>query len=283
MRIGVDLMGNENSPETLLRAIQKAPLPEGVSTLLIGTPELKSGALPYVAAPEVIELGDSPLLALRRKKQASMLVGLRLLKEGKIDALVTAGNTGVLVAGAKTILGYRKGISRAALLTLVPTKKEPLAVLDVGANVEVNASHLVQFAEMGVEYQKARGVKNPAIALLNMGIEPYKGTKELQTAHQKLLKSKLNFIGNIEGNTAFDGKVDVLVTSGFTGNIFLKTAEGIAEMAHMKHNAYPGAFLMGAKGVLVKCHSFSPPDVFIETVLGLAKENFGEKLKEKLR
>lgn len=303
-KIGVDLMGNDNAPQVLLDALRELSLPSGVELLAIGTPEFEKFAppFPFIAAPEVIGMEEHPLLALRRKKNATTNVGMRLLKEGKIDAFVSAGNTGALVSSAKMILSTLPGILRPSLLTLMPTKKNPVAVLDVGANVQVKAAHLVQFASIGAAYQKTRGIKMPSVGLLNIGSEAVKGTSELRLAYHELKKkTSFRFAGNIEGKNVFDGDVDVLVTDGFTGNVFLKTAEGIASLIldriqgsstelkkfqSLHYAEYPGALLAGIRGIVIKCHSYSTPKGFTNAVLGaieLAKEGFVQKLLNDLR
>ncbi len=176
-------------------------------------------------------MDDDPLIAVRRKKDSSLCQGLQYLKEKKIDAFVSAGNTGALLFAAKTTLKTLKGIDRPALLALLPTKKKEVAVLDVGANLSLKPDHIVQFAQMGIAYQKSRGIENPIVGLLNIGIEAKKGTPQLQEAYLKLdamNRDQPFFAGNIEGKDVFHGNIDVLVTDGFTGNVFLKTAEGIA-------------------------------------------------------
>ena len=181
----------------------------------------------------------------------------------------------------------------------MPTKKHPVAVLDVGAGVEVKAKHLLQFASMGAAYQKARGIKKPLVGLLNIGSEALKGTSELRLAYrdlQSLTDAPFTFAGNIEGTSVFNGDVDVLVTDGFTGNVFLKTAEGLAtlildrlythispqdlqkiepqllDLRHRLHYAeYPGALLAGVRGVVIKCHGYSTPQGFAKAIRGAAE------------
>ena len=305
LKIGVDLMGNDNSPSSLLDALKTLSIPRGVEIFPIGTPEFESEAKPfhYVVAQEAIGMEEHPLLALRRKRNASMSVGLRLLKEGKLSAFVSAGNTGALVSSAKMILSTLKGILRPCLLTLMPTKKNPVAVLDVGANVSVKAAHLVQFALIGAAYQKVRGIAKPSVGLLNIGSEALKGTSEIRLAYHELQTMQnppFRFAGNIEGKSVFDGDVDVLVTDGFTGNVFLKTAEGIASLIldrlqvpntefkkfqSLHYAEYPGALLAGVKGIVIKCHGYSSAKGFTNAVLGaveLAQENFIQVLQNKL-
>ncbi|HEX2583195.1 MAG TPA: phosphate acyltransferase PlsX [Chlamydiales bacterium] len=297
MKIGIDLMGNDNSPETLLAALQELDLDSSVKLAVFGLPEYKElSPFEYVKTAEFISMDDHPLNALRRKKEASLCIGLRALKAKKIDAFVSAGNTGALVTGAKIILGNLPGILRPALLARMPTKKEPVAVLDVGANVQVKACHLVQFALLGAAFARSQGIEWPRVGLLNIGSEAIKGTSELRTAYQELKTldpAPFHFAGNIEGKSVFDGDVDVLITDGFTGNVFLKTAEGIASLildrfgallppeeykklaprirdfsAHLHYAEYPGAILAGVQGIVIKCHGYSTSRAFLNAVKG---------------
>lgn len=307
--VGVDIMGSDHAPQILLEALHSF-LPSA-RLLIVGTAEYQKAAHPFSfhEAEEAIGMEEAPLTALRRKKKASLPVGMRLLKEGKIDAFVSAGNTGALVSSAKMILSTLKGISRPALLTLMPTKKNPVAVLDVGANIQAKATHLIQYAHLGAAYQKARGIEHPSVGLLNIGSEALKGTSELRLAYQELKNEShpsFRFAGNIEGKSVFDGDVDVLITDGFTGNIFLKTAEGIASLIldrlhahfpiekldrfndfqkHLHYADYPGALLAGVNGIVIKCHGYSSPKAFVNGVKGaidLANENFITLLKTHL-
>ncbi len=306
LNIGIDIMGNDHVPQDLLSALHALALPSNVHLTIIGTPPLASLATPFsfVAAPEVIGMDEHPLLALRKKKQASMCVALRSLKEGRFDAVVSAGNTGALVSSAKMILSTFKGILRPALLTLMPTKKEPVAVLDVGANVSVKAANLVQFATMGAAFQRVRGLQLPRVGFLNIGSEASKGTTDLRLAYQTLQEQSFPFcfVGNIEGRTVFDGQVDVLVTDGFTGNVFLKTAEGIASLIldrveqhtpqkelknfqSLHYSEYPGALLIGVKGLVIKCHGYSSATGFANAIMGainLAQNRVVQKLTNEL-
>lgn len=300
-KIGVDLMGNDNSPNVLLESLKRLSLPQGVRLCAIGTAEWKKNAEPfeYIATPDFIGMEESPIMAIRKKRNASLCVGMRLLKEGVFSALVTAGNTGALVSSAKMILSTLKKILRPALLTLMPTKKNVVAVLDVGANVQAKAAHLIQYALVGTAFQKTRGIDKPIVGLLNIGSEPIKGTSDLRLAYhelQTMVNRPFHFAGNIEGKSVFDGEVDVLVTDGFTGNVFLKTAEGMASLildriaSHdnelkkfqfLHYSEYPGALLAGVKGIVIKCHGYSTPKGFANGVLGaieLCQANFLQKL-----
>ena len=308
-------MGSDNAPAALLSAAASLLpfLPPYIELIAIGTPDCekdaKSLGLSFHPARESIEMEESPLLALRRKKQASLCVGLRLLKENKLGAFVSAGNTGALVSASKMILGTFPDIARPALLALMPTKKRPVAVLDVGANLQAKAAQLVQFARLGAAYQKARGIENPRVGILNIGSEASKGTSEIRLAYKELSKRSF-FAGNIEGKSVFDGDVDVLVTDGFTGNVFLKTAEGIASLVldrlharipatalkdiqghlddlqrHLHYAQHPGALLCGVKGTVVKCHGYSTPEAFANGIRGaieFASSHFIEVLQTQL-
>lgn len=296
LKIGIDLMGNENAPQTILDALKSLLLPPHVEVVVLGLPELEAEASPltFVPAPQVIELEDHPLLSLRRKRNSSINIGLRMVKEGKLDAFISAGNTGALVSSAKMVLSMLPKVLRPCLIALMPTKKNPVAVLDVGANVQVKSQQLVQFACIGTAYQKACGVPHPKVGLLNIGSEPLKGTSELRIAYQKLQSLPIHFVGNVEGTSVFNGDVDVLVTDGFTGNVLLKTAEGIASLIFDRIQLPPselkrfqtlhyseGALLAGVKGIVIKCHSYASPKCFQNAVLGairLVQEGFVQKL-----
>ena len=259
---------------------------------------------------------DAPLTAIRRKRNSSLCTGIRMLKEGHLQAFISAGNTGALIGFAKLELPPLPKVERPALLTLLPTRLNEIAVLDVGANTSYKANHLIQFAAMGVAYQKSRGVNIPKVGLLNIGSEAKKGTPELQLVYNQLLASSREnptsfcFAGNIEGRDVFHGEIDVLVTDGFTGNVFLKTAEGIASVIleslesspledcspHIKgilaelrqrlhYTEYPGALLCGVEGIVIKCHgNASTQSVLrsITTAERLIEHSFLEKVKEEL-
>ncbi len=246
----------------------------------------------FVLSDDPIRMDENPLFAVRRKKNSSLCKGMRLLKENKINAFISNGNTGALMSSAKMYLSTFKRILRPALLALMPTKKKPMAVLDVGANISYKVEHLLQFALLGISHQRARGVQNPKVGLLNIGRESIKGTSVLQKTYKELEQSSkemgFTFLGNIEGKESFEGELDVLVTDGFTGNIFLKTAEGMANLVldriqenifkkedqdhlqnlqkHLHYAEYPGALLIGVKGIVVKCHGYSTPATIINGI-----------------
>lgn len=286
--IGIDLMGSDTAPDELLEALVKQA-PSTVALTFIGNARLAAKSpFPFHIAEESVEMEDAPLTALRKKKKASLFEGLRLLKEGKIDALISAGNTGALVSGAKVILGTLPTIDRPALLARLPTQKKPVAVLDVGANIHVKAPQLIQFAKLGVAYQEIRGVTQPTVGLLNIGSEAHKGTPEQRLAYRSLKTKSFHFNGNVEGRDAFDGKTDVLVTDGFTGNIFLKTVEGVVRLLAPKEihlSDYGGALLIGVQGLVFKCHGNAEISSFLHTLEEasfLLAHNFLRRLEEKI-
>lgn len=277
-RIGIDLMGSDTFPKVLLEAVLELTSTDAAEFYLFGQKEIfPNHSLPVhgIEAPDVIEMTDDPLLAIRRKKKSSVCVGIHHVHEKKIDAFISFGNTGALMASAKLILKMLPGIDRPALLALLPAKHNEIAVLDVGANTTFKPEHLLQFAKMGIAYQKSRGIDAPKVGLLNIGSEAQKGSPEMRKAYQAL-QSLPDFVGNIEGRYALASPIDVLVTDGFTGNVFLKTAEGIAHvireelqeiestpnstdayralMNHLNYSQYPGALLAGVDGIVMKCH-----------------------------
>jgi len=304
LNIGVDLMGSENAPSALLEAtFQHALVEKSASFYLFGTEIVKSyfekhshpSNICFISVSQEISMDENPLLAIRRKKDSSICVGMKYLKLNKIDAFISSGNTGALVSSAKTIIGMQKGVLRPALLAWMPTKKNPFAILDVGANVNIKPIHLIQFAKMGIEACKSKNISKPRVGLLNIGSEKLKGTSLLQETYGELASLQercgFQFEGNVEGKDVFQGNIDVLVTDGFTGNIFLKTSEGVASLildilkdklpkevnsigasylknlqSHLHYAKYPGAVLVGVKGLVIKCHGYSSPKAFINGI-----------------
>ncbi len=318
--IGIDLMGSDNAPHVILHALFDLALKEeSGSFVLFGTSPLQKEfsllldrfsslkeRLSFHLAEDTILMEENPLHAIRRKKNSSICLGMLLLKEKRINAFVSAGNTGALMTAAKMYLSLLPDIQKPALLALIPTRTKPVAVLDLGASVSCKAGLLIQFAKMGAAYQRTRGILKPKIGLLNIGSEALKGTSEHRLAYQKLQQigetQGFVFIGNVEAKEAFKGEMDVLVTDGFTGNIFLKTAEGIASLIidrlqenipeqqfddlkrylndlqkHLHYAEYPGALLCGVNGIVVKCHGYSSPKAIMNGIKGalrLVKEDF---------
>ena len=240
LKIIIDAMGGDNAPEEIVRGAVRAYRELGVAITLVGREEevracLKNEGcedLEVVDARDVITMEDDPSTATRRKKDASMTVALNLLKDGKGDAVVSAGSTGALLTGATLIVKRIRGIRRAAMAPVLPAGEHGVMLIDCGANVECTPEYLLQFAYMGSFYaKKMMGCDSPRVGLLNVGTEDTKGGT-LQHETFALLKSaadegRINFVGNIEGTDVFNGRVDVVVTDGFTGNVLLKGTEGV--------------------------------------------------------
>lgn len=302
LRIGVDIMGSKRSLDSFLPdLIDLLRLEETLPELhLFCTDEVGEVSAPFPLSMHISEtfvgMEDHPLHSLRRKKNASMYKGLEALATGSIDALVSCGNTGALVAGAYHFLPKDPKCQRPALLTLLPTEGSPVAVLDVGASIEWEAETLLSYAKLGRAYQQAMGVTDPTVGLLNIGTEETKGNKKLIETHTLFEQEKdaINFAGNIEGRDVFKGHVDVLVTDGFTGNVLLKTAEGVsAFLLKRVHNElpkepisedvletlekdtnyaeYPGAVLVGLEKPVIKCHGDFNPLAIKNGILGATK------------
>ena len=241
MKIIIDAMGGDNAPHEIVKGAVKAKRELGVDIALVGRIEdiqacLKNeGAneadFELVDAREIITMEDDPITATRRKKDSSMTVALNMVRDGKGDAVVSAGSTGALLTGATLIVKRIKGIRRAAMAPVLPNGENGVMLIDCGANVECTAEYLLQFAYMGSFYaKKLMGIEKPRVGLLNVGTEDTKGG-ELQHQSFALLKAahdegRINFVGNVEGTGVFAGLVDVVVTDGFTGNVMLKTIEG---------------------------------------------------------
>ncbi|MFN2433542.1 MAG: phosphate acyltransferase PlsX [Gemmatimonadota bacterium] len=239
MRIALDAMGGDAAPEIplagALAAIEEWP---DVEVLLTGDerelePLLRqrrypAGRLTVHHAPEQVGMEEAPTAALRKKRDSSISVGLRLLKEGHADAFFSAGNTGAVMAQAMLTLGRIPGISRPAIATIFPTMRELCILMDVGANVDCKPAHLVQFAIMGDVYARdVFRVERPRVGLLNNGEEPSKGNEQARETYAALAQTSLNFIGNVEGKDILSGAADVVVTDGFIGNILLKFSESV--------------------------------------------------------
>jgi glycerol-3-phosphate acyltransferase PlsX len=304
--IAVDAMGGDYAPGPEIEGSLRAARELGVSVLLVGQPQVlrnelaKHGAasLPVriMAASEAISMRDSPALAFRRKKDSSIHVAARLVRAGKADGMVSAGNTGAVMAVARSLLGTLPSVDRVALAAPFPNAKGGVSVLlDVGANVDSKPEHLEQFAVMGEAYYRvifgcgdgvAAGCR-PRVGLLSIGEEEAKGNEVTREAHNLLKRSTLNFLGNVEGRDLFSGHVDVIVCDGFVGNIALKICEGLALhlfglmkkalestlasqlgalftrgafkglRKHIDYSEYGGAPLLGVHGICVIGHGRS--------------------------
>ena len=242
MRIIVDAMGGDNAPQEIVKGAVEAHKLFGHEIVLVGKEDavkeclknegaLELAGISVVHAGDVIDMNDEPTAAIRRKKDSSMVVALNMLKKGEGDAVVSAGSTGALLAGATLLVRRIKGIRRACLAPTVPNIDKGFVLLDAGANAECVPEQLVQFAYMGSLYaERVLGFANPRVALLNNGAEEHKGTPMHQEAHQLLRTADgINFVGNVEGSGVLFGDVDVVVSDGFSGNVLLKSIEGTAK------------------------------------------------------
>ncbi len=297
--LAIDCMGGDHGvPVTLPAALSFARRHGDARVVLVGRPEMLEPALAAAgrpdrvtieAASQVVESHDPIETALRRKKDSSMRVAADLVKAGRVDAAISAGNTGALMAVSRYVLKTMDGIDRPAIATRLPNAAGgSTTVLDLGANVDCSADHLMQFALMGTALvMTLEGRADPSIGLLNIGEEIIKGNDTVKLAGQLLRESGLNFFGNVEGNDLFSGRVDVVVCDGFVGNVALKTAEGLAQMLgglireeftagpasklaalaargvlgrirkRVDNRRYNGAALVGLKGVVIKSHGSS--------------------------
>ncbi len=239
VRIALDVMGTDLGAAELVDGALQALSRDEITVTLVGDEQEISDALgsrssdsriEVVHATQVITMDDSPMDALRKKKDSSMILAFDLLKKGQVDAAVSAGNSGAIMASAIRYLGRLKGIQRPAIVNVFPTQKKPVVMADVGANVDCRAKHLYQFGVMAAAFAKIMfGLDAPRVGLLSNGAEEGKGNALVKKTHALLADSTLNFIGNIEGCDTFQGNVDVIVCDGFVGNVCLKLSEGLAE------------------------------------------------------
>lgn len=275
MKIIVDAMGGDNAPEAIVKGAVYARDGLGVEICLVGRTEdiercldgVDRSGISIVDAPEIITMEDDPSTAVRRKKNSSMAIALNLLKNGEGDAMVSAGSTGALLTGATLIVKRVHGVRRAAMAPVFPSRENGLMLIDCGANAECTPEYLLQFGYMGSFYAKRiMNIDNPRVGLLNIGVEETKGGT-LQHETYKLLRQaeeagRINFVGNVEASTMLMGGVDVVVADGFSGNIALKTAEGVAKWLFTE---LKDVFRMSAKNMLAAA-------VVKKNVKGLAKK-----------
>ena len=306
--ISLDAMSGDLGAEVVVRAAAAALQKHaGLELLLVGDRDELAGLisrivgdesrLHVVHASEVVTMSDAPVDALRKKKDSSMRVAINLVKSGEAHAVVSAGNTGALMATSKYVLKMLPGIDRPAILTEIPAKDGSAHMLDLGANANCTAEHLFQFAVMGsIVAADISGLDRPRVALLNIGSEDSKGNETVKEAAAMLQASSLNYIGFVEGNDLFTGKTDVIVADGFTGNIALKTAEGTITLVKtalrraftrnwltklqgllaasvLKRMAtdtdsrnYNGATLVGLNGIVIKSHGDADSYAFLHAI-----------------
>lgn len=305
--VAVDAMGGDHAPGAVLEGVIAALVADPLLLVaLVGPPEVvhpfaeRHPSVTPVPASEVIGMDEHPAAAVRAKKDSSIVVGCRLVRDGKADAFFSAGNTGACMAAATLVMGRIAGVSRPAIATVIPARGRRVVLLDSGANAEAKAENLVQFAHMGAAYAKVvLGVERPTVGLLSIGEEATKGTPLVQEAHGMLAETVPGFAGNVEGQDIPEGGTDVVVTDGFTGNVALKLMEGLARelLAQVKAaltssaaskvaaavlkpalsrlrddldpDAAGGAPLLGVAGVCIIAHGSSGPKA-VEAALGVA-------------
>lgn len=308
VRVCVDAMGGDHAPDAILAGIGPAlDVDPGLHVLLTGPADViepfaaaHAGRVEALVTSQVIEMDEHPAQAVRSKRDSSIVVGCRLVKEGRADAFFSAGSTGAAMAAATLVMGRLTGIARPALAAVFPTTGEPLVFLDVGANADCKPENLLQSAHMGSAYASVvLGRSAPRISLLNIGEEPTKGSQLALEAHELMARGVPGFVGNLEANHLLDGLTDVVVTDGFTGNVVLKLLEGssrtllsqvrealaattlskfgalfakerlTALKRRLDPEAYGGAPLLGVDGVCIIGHGNSSP-VAVQAALEVA-------------
>ncbi len=322
IKIAVDAMGSDHSPLSEVEGAVAAAREYGVHVTLVGNagmlqPLLKEqgvSRLPIEVrnATQRVTMDEPPVEALRKKKDSSIRVAADLVRGGSASGLVSAGNTGAVMAIAKTVMGAAPGVDRPALAAVVPTLAGHAVLLDVGANINCKPHHLVQFAVMGHLFSKIIvGVRSPRVGLMSVGEEESKGNDLTKETHKALKGLSLNFIGNVEGRDIFNGRADVIVCDGFTGNVALKTSEGLIEAVlkllkdelssnlqaklgallsqtsfrrlkkRLDYSEYGGAPLLGLRGVTIICHGRSSSNA-IKNAIRVAKEYSEKQVNAKL-
>ena len=298
MRIGIDLMGGDFFPSAPVEGVIQAQKKSAgmIKPVLIGDREIiiaellrqgvEADAFEIIHTSQVIEMGESPTKAITAKPDCSINVGMRMVKEGKIDAFVSAGNTGAMLVSSSLVLGNIPGVARPAIAVLFPSHSGKLTLLvDIGANIDAKPEYLVQFAQLGSEFMEdVMQVNSPKIALLNVGEEKGKGTQSVKEAYLLLEKTeKISFVGNVEGRDIFSGKADVLVCDGFTGNIVLKFAESMYEnlkdafgenepfIQKFNFENYGGVPVLGINGVVMIGHGISNGKAFSNMIFRAAE------------
>lgn len=326
MRIVVDAMGGDNAPSEIIKGCISALDIVESEIILCGKKQIieenlrklgyKGSKIIVHNADEVIENEDIPTKAIKTKKNSSIVVGLNLLKEGKADAFLSAGNTGALMTGALLIVGRMKGVDRPALAPIIPAYNGKVLIVDGGSNANCKPENLLQFAVMGNIYmQTTFGIDNPRIGLVNIGTEEIKGNDLVKNTYGLLKESGLNFVGNIEGRDIPMGSVDIAVCDGFVGNVILKVAEGMGKLftqmlkeelsvtllskigslfllptfkrlkKRMDYTEYGGALYLGLEKPVMKCHGTSKGPAIKHSIIqaeNFIKNQTVEKIRENL-
>jgi phosphate acyltransferase len=322
IKIAVDGMGSDNAPQSEIHGSIQAAKEYGVHVILVGKegvlrPLLKEAGANGLTieirnASQVVLMDEQPTAALRKKRDSSIRIAADTVREGVASGLVSAGNTGAVMAISKMVFGVVPGVDRPALATVMPTLTGHAVLLDVGANIACKPHHLVQFALMGHLFsKKIVGVDNPRVGLLSVGEEESKGNELTKEVHQILKRTHLNFIGNVEGRDIYNGRADVIVCDGFTGNVALKTSEGLIEAVlkllkdelssnlqakvgallsqqsfkrlkkRLDYSEHGGAPLIGLRGVSIICHGRSSSNA-IKNAIRVAKEYAENQVNAKL-
>ena len=334
MKILLDAMGGDNAPDAAIKGAVRASKEIKSEIVLIGNEEIInkkikefydkdsiseiSDKLSIKHTTEEIVMEDIPTVAIKHKKDSSMVVGFRMLKEDEGDVFISAGNSGALLTGATLLVGRIKGIDRPAIAPMLPAYKKSFMLMDAGANTNCKPLNLVQFAQMSTIYLKNTfGIENPKIGLLNIGTEETKGNDLIKETYNLLKENAeeygVNFVGNVEGRDCFSGEIDAVITDGFTGNVFLKTTEGLGKLVKrnlteslkrnfwtmlcsipclpaikrfsktMDYKEYGGALFLGVKKPVVKAHGSSDEYLFYFTLKQAEKfveSGAVEKMKE---
>ena len=309
MRIAVDAAGGEYAPHEIVKGAIKAAREYKVDIALVGKKpilhvlagrHLGKPGISIVEASQTIEPHEPPMKAVRSKPDSSIVVGINLVKDGSASAFVSAGNTGAVVCAALLNLKRIEGVERPALGCILDiTSSTPIFLIDAGANVDCRPSHLVQFARLGTIYvEEVLGISSPRVSLLNNGEEATKGNHLILESYKLLKKTNLNFIGNVEGQDITKGKADIIITDGFTGNIVLKTIEGLSDTflsslrqagqrlgslaRRTDYREYGGACLLGVEGNVIIAHGRSQARA-MKNAIGLAKQTVERGIPQKIR